>query len=52
MISRAERIQYLEQEKFMQKQREEEKKKWEEELKEGGQMLRKELSSRYLLINI
>jgi hypothetical protein len=52
MISRAERMQYLEQERFIQRQREEEKRKWERELKEGGKMLRSEMSGRYLLINI
>ena len=48
MISRAERDRYLEQQKIMSRQRQDEKKKWEEELKEGAQMLKKQFSSRYM----
>lgn len=52
MISRAERNQYLEQQKLLQKQRDDEKKKWEEELKEGAQMLKKDISSRYMYMKV
>lgn len=47
-ISKAERDQYLCQQMAIHRQREDEKMKWEEELKEGAELLKKEFSNRYM----
>jgi hypothetical protein len=46
-LARAERDRFLNQQKQMKKMREEEKYKWEEELKKGAEILKKEFKYYY-----